>query len=211
MKKATKIFIALFLIAVMAFAVAGCNADTENELQGKIDDLQSQIEDLNDRIAEMEEQLSERDKKIDQLEKELAEKCTGTFYTLQEAYDNGWLTQADVMSIAYYHNRGRIYNEEMMSEEYEPVPKTPEVLSELTELKIKSAAAKEYREIYNMQYAEADGFRITQYYGTYGKCVAVMMRDDYSGESGIVWTDTVAGVKIHYGSGRTMKIWRKTI
>lgn len=137
------------------------------------------------------------------------EESKGTFYSLQEAYDNGWLTRADIMSIAYYKNRGRTYNEEIMSEDYEPLPKVPEVLSNLTELKIKSTAAKEYREKYNMQYAEADGFTITEYCGTYNGCVAVMMRDVYSGEAGVEWTDSVAGVNIYYNSGKSIKIWRE--
>lgn len=200
MEKAKKVFIALVLGIVMMFGVAGCN--TQNELQAKIDDLHSRIE-------ELEEQIRERDEKIEQLENELAEKCTGTFYTLREAYVNGWLTQADIMSIAYYKNRGRTYNEEIMSEDYAPLLKTPEILSEETEFKIKSAAAKEYREKYNMQYAEADGFTITEYCGTYNGCVAVMMRDDYSGTTGEEWTDSVAGVNIYYNSGNSIKIWRK--
>lgn len=29
---------------------------------------------------------------------------TGSFYTLQEAYEKGWLTKEDLMNIAYYHN-----------------------------------------------------------------------------------------------------------
>lgn len=135
------------------------------------------------------------------------EESTGTFYTLQEACDNGWLTQADLMSIAYYHNGGRWHNEEIMSEDYVPAPKTPEVLSKKTELKIKNTAAKDYRENYNINDAEADGFRITEYCGTYNGCVAIMMRDDYSGTAGVVWTDTIAGVNIYYNSGRTMQIW----
>lgn len=133
----------------------------------------------------------------------------GKLYTLQEAYDNGWLTQADLMSIAYYHNGGRAHNEEIMDEDYEPLSKTPEELSRWTELKIKMAAAKEYRgREYNIKYARAKGFTITEYCGTYGDCVAVMMKDKYSGEPGIVWTDVIAQVNINYGGGRTIKVWR---
>lgn len=136
----------------------------------------------------------------------------GRFYTLQEAYENGWLTQADLMSIAYYHNGGRAHNEEIMDEDYEPTPKSPEVLSKWTESKIKMAAAKEYRgKEYNIKDAKARGFTITEYCGTYGDCVAVMMKDNYSDGPAIVWTDIVAGVNIYYGDGRTMKIWRRMI
>ena len=134
----------------------------------------------------------------------------GKFYTLQEAYDNGWLTQADLMSIAYYHNGGRAHNEEIMSEDYAPAPKSPEVLSKWTESRIKRAAAKEYRgREYKIKDAKARGFTITAYYGTYGDCVAIMMKDKYTGEPAVVWTDVVAGVNIYYGSGRTIKVWRR--
>ena len=224
MKKAKKVIIALFLGIVMVFGAVGCNAGVQDELQSKIDALQSQIaemeaqigerdktiEDLNGRLAETEEQLREHDERIEQLEKELAEKTEGELYSLYVAYVNGWLTKSDIMSIAYYHNGGRTYNEEIMSEEYEPLPKTPEVLSNLTELKIKSTAAKDYREKFNIEDAVADGFTITQYCGTYGDCIAVMMRDDYSGTAAVVRTVSVAGVKIYYNSGREIQIWRKT-
>ena len=211
-KQAKKVIIVLFLWIVMVFGVVGCNAGVQDELQAKIEDLQSQITEMEDRLAETEGQISERDKKIDQLEKELAEKTTGKLYSLQEAYDNGWLTQADVMSIAYYNNGGRTYNEEIMSEDYEPLPKTPEVLSNLTELKIKSTAAKEYREKYkdDAEDVVADDFRIIQYCGTYGDCVVTMMTNKYTHYLEAVWIDTVAGVTIHYSNSNSIKIWRET-
>lgn len=195
MGKTKKVFTALLLAILMTFGVAGCSSGTN--------DLQSQLDEISNRLTEM-------DKKIEQLEKELAELSMGTFYTLQVAYDNGWLTQADLMSIAYYHNGGRMHNEELMSEDYAPAPKTPEVLSNATELKIKGASAKKYREKYDIKNAEADGFTITEYCGTYGGCVAIMMRDDYSGAAGVAWTDNVANVDIYYNDGNEILIWRDT-
>ena len=53
-----------------------------------------------------------------------APEASGDFYSLQEAYEAGYLTKEEIMSIAYYHNGGRVYNEEIMSEEYTPIPKT---------------------------------------------------------------------------------------
>ena len=134
----------------------------------------------------------------------------GDLYTLQQAYVNGFISYEDLISIAYYHNGGREHNEEIMSEDYKPSLKTPEVLSELTVLKIKSAAAKDYRENYNVKDAKAEGFTIIEYCGTYGDCVAIMMRDDYSGTTGAVWIDSVAGVNIYYNSGKEIQIWKDT-
>lgn len=133
---------------------------------------------------------------------------TGSFYTLQEAYEKGWLTKEDLMNIAYYHNGGCKYNEGIMSKIYEPVPKIPAKLSEDTERKIKSTAAKEYREVYHITDAVEDGFTIVSYYGTYNTCVAVMLRNAYSGEAGSIWTDLIAGVNFYYSGGKTIKIWR---
>lgn len=212
MKKIKNVLFALFLAVVVAFGIVGCSAGTQNDLQAKIDDLQSQIEEMEDRLAEMDEQLRERDEKIEQLEKELADKSTeeeyeGTFYSLQEVYDYGWLTQTDLMSIAYYHNGGRIYNEEIMSEDYAPLPKTPEVLSDETILKIKNTAARNYSE--HIRYAEADGFTIAQYCGTYSDCVATMMVDIYLAPAAVEWVDTIAGVNFYYNDGNSIKIWRE--
>ena len=64
-----------------------------------------------------------------------APEASGDFYSLQEAYEAGYLTKEEIMSIAYYHNGSRVYNEEIMSEEYTPIPKTPQELSEETSKK----------------------------------------------------------------------------
>lgn len=224
MQKTLRFSILLLLGTVMIFSIAGCNAVT----QSKVEDLQSQIEELNDKLAEMDEQIRERDatiedlneqiknrdERIEDLQKELrdivsGEKELGPFYSLQEAYHYGLLTQEDLKSIAYYHNGGRTYNEGIMSEAYTPAPKAPEVLNAETEIEIKSAAAEEYREKYNIKFAEADGFTITQYYGTYNDCIAVMTRDNYSGAADVVWFDSVAGVNIYYSNGKSIQIWRK--
>ena len=227
-KQAKKVIIALFLGIVMVFGVAGCNAGVQDELQSKIDALQSRIEemeaqigernktieDLNDRLAETEEQISEQDERIEQLEKEIAEKTAGAFYTLQEAYDNGWLTQADLMSIAYYHNGGRWHNEEIMSEDYEPLPKTPEVLSNLTELKIKHTAVNEFKMEFpgtpSALIAKVEDFTINEYNGTYNGCIAVRMIDNFTGYWDVVVAPKIAGIRFYYGNTNYIKIWRET-
>ena len=61
----------------------------------------------------------------------------GKFYTVTEAYEKGYLTREQVMSIAYYHNGGRSHNEEIMSEDYQPLLKTPEKLSKVTEASLR--------------------------------------------------------------------------
>ena len=203
MKKLSRILITLMLVAVALFGVVGCNANTQSDLQSKIDELQGQIEELNDRIAEMEDEF---ERKSDLLKDNLK----SGFYSLKNAYDMGLLTRDDLMSIAYYHNGGRRYNEEIMPEDYSPQPKTPEVLSENTELKIKETAAKEFREKYNVEYAKAEGFTITEYYGTYGGYVAVVIKDNYTGGvwSPIPETYPLAGVEFQIRSENFIRLWR---
>ena len=135
-------------------------------------------------------------------------KTYGTFYTLQEAYDNGYLTREDLMSIAYYKNGGRRYNESIMPEDYAPIPKNPEELSESTSLRICSTAAADWNAEYPDDDATAEDFWIDHYYGTYGNCVAVMMRDNLSETTGVVWIGIVADVSFSYNSGKEIRVWR---
>ena len=135
-------------------------------------------------------------------------KTYGTFYTLQEAYDNGYLTREDLMSIAYYQNGGRRYNESIMPEDYAPIPKDPEEPSESTSLRIRSTAAADWNAEYPDDDATAEDFWIDYYYGTYGNCVAVMMRDNLSGTTGVVWIGIVADVSFSYNSGKEIRVWR---
>ena len=120
----------------------------------------------------------------------------GTFYTLQKAYDEGYLTKEEIMSIAYYHNGGRVYNEEIMSEEYTPIPKN---------------AAYEYNSEHNHETkATADGFTIVHYYGTYDGAVAVIVTHSYLGDSPAVVVDnsySVAGVIFHYWTYNHIQIY----
>jgi len=173
MKKLFRILVALFMGTVMVFSVAGCNAGTQNELQGKVDDLQTEIAELSDRLAEMEDQIRKRDERIEKLEKQLSgELSEGPFYSLQTAYDNGWLTQEDLMSIAYYNNGGREYNEEIMPEDYAPQAKTPEILDEPTNLAIKQSVWEESFKEDNPHNITTNDIGVS-YYGIYKNCVAV--------------------------------------
>ena len=138
---------------------------------------------------------------------------SGTFYTLQEAYEGGLLTREELMSIAYYHNGGRQYNEEIMSEEYTPIPKEPAELSEETSLQIRNTAAWEYRESGHESLSEAvaDDFTITEYCGTYGDCVVIMITDiGLTGKPGVAdMAVTIEGLSFHYNSGNILKVWKE--
>ena len=192
-----KILIAILLAVIAVFGVAGCNLGTGN-LQAKIDELQETLGELNQTLSEM-------DDKVDELERELTEMAPGSIYTLKEAFDNRWLTKEDLMSIAYYHNNGRANNEEIMGEDYTPLPQTP--LDEKTEYKVKCAMAKDYNENYKAK-EKGDDYTIDQYCETYNGCVVVMAHNKYSGTTGEVWIDSIEGINIYYNSGRELNVWR---
>ena len=196
MKKIKKVLIALVLAIVMVFGVAGCNAGAHNELQSTIENLQSQIAEMEDRLAEMEDQLRERDttiedlneqikkqdEKIEELEKELAEKTVGAFYSLQEAYDNGFLSYDELQSIAYYHQSqfinpdfGMSFNADLMGDNYQPIPKTSENLSTLLNLAIKQTMVNDLNKRFDTDSFALDNIVIYEYCGTYNDCVAIRM------------------------------------
>lgn len=130
----------------------------------------------------------------------------GNFYTVTEAYEKGYLTREQVMSIAYYHNGGRSHNEEIMSEDYQPLLKTPEKLSEVTD----KAIRKNYLEIYLTQEEEAtlSDVKLEEYNGTYNDCVAVMIEATYIGYPQSTHTEKIDGINIYYKDGNEILIWR---
>ena len=80
----------------------------------------------------------------------------GVVCTLAEAYEYALLTRDDLMSIAYYQNGGRTYNEDIMSKDYTPQPKNPETLDADLQRKIKETI--EYEDGY---------YWLVTYYGCY--------------------------------------------
>ena len=132
-------------------------------------------------------------------------KNRGAFCNLTDAYERGYLTREQVLSIAYYKNAGAEDNEELMGENFAPIPKNPEILPAKTLKSIKQT-------YYNLSRVDEpdmklSGIRITVYLGTYGNFVAVMIYDDYSAYTTALWTEEVDGIKIHYGDGNRILIW----
>lgn len=123
-------------------------------------------------------------------------KVSGQFYTLRQAYENGWLNEDDLKSIADYHNNKKTY----------PIP-----LSNEEEVAIKETAAFEVRSDERNQRpdAGAEEFFISEYYGVYNDCYAVIIDDSYVMFPGIddYW-ENIGDVSIHYLTPVKIKIWR---
>ena len=117
---------------------------------------------------------------------------TGVFYTMEEAYEAGYLTREDLTNIAYYHN------------EWVPYPET---LDNSIAEAIKKTQAEDLRK--NVPEAKAEDIQIIKYYGEYNGNYAVMIDHPY-GEYPTVIVDeweTVGGVKFHYRGFNRIVVW----
>jgi hypothetical protein len=121
----------------------------------------------------------------------------GTFYSLQEAYDDGLLTVENLQSIADYHNNGISY---------------PEELDDFVSESVKMAWAESLRtnETYPRPEANAEEIVITKYYGTYNNCIVIILDYGTHAEISIPVTDTVGGVSFNYGHPRySIVCWKQ--
>lgn len=110
----------------------------------------------------------------------------GDFYTLQEAYDQGLITKADLQNIAYYQNYSK------HDESYIPTPKNPAELSAETAHAIKQTYA------YDLHIGKKPSeIFVTKYYGMYNDCVAIMIYSP-GGWWESPWEDEIDGVIIQY-------------
>ena len=125
----------------------------------------------------------------------------GEFYTLREAYVNGWLSVEELQSIAYYYQG----NED---ESFVPIALNPEKLSAEAEESIKKTHLQEIKQDY--PFANIKGVYIEEYFGTYGDCIAVYVRDDYRKIDVLVVPETEIGGIVFYNLTMPgLMIWRK--
>ena len=137
------------------------------------------------------------------------EENVGTFYSLQEAYDEGLFTVQDLMSIAYYHDSlGGVDGT------FIPTPKNPEVLNAETSNEICQAFFKMYIEPNNDEsnnystIVTIDEVEILVYYGTYNDAVVFRMKANYV-TPGAIREVIVGGITFTYNSGNDIFIWIK--
>ncbi|MCM1393409.1 MAG: hypothetical protein NC179_00725 [[Eubacterium] siraeum] len=129
----------------------------------------------------------------------------GAFYTLQQAYDNGWLSKNQLKSISYYH--AEFERDTKMFGNYKPLPLNPNTLSNEVETNIKQAYLLNLQEL--ISDGEIDGIHIRRYYGTYNNLVAVTIVDDYINvDLNIEEECSIGGVKF-YNYGHQIKIYAK--
>ena len=103
----------------------------------------------------------------------------GQFYELKEVYEQGLISREQLLSVAYYG--AKLDNEGLFDENYTPLSKTPEELSEKTVRKIKETTWYDYlehldeesRELELKYFEEKDKTFQIDYYGTYNGYVVM--------------------------------------
>ena len=146
-------------------------------------------------------------------------KPQGEICKLTTAYNNGYITRNDLLSIAYYH-KDKILNPEI-DENFQPIEKGE--LDEEIKLKIQESIAYICRNVKTEapDYAiwaelgassiQADDVVITEYFGCYGDSYAFgfYVIDLYAGEIP-EWecSETIAGVNLsYYSTTEVVHVW----
>ena len=100
------------------------------------------------------------------------------FHSLEDAYVKGWLSKADLKSIAYYYDG--FYNGGRKEKNFVPKPKDPEILCK----EIQNKIIKEYISDFMIENPEItfediilDLFSISKYYGVYSDCFVLKIED----------------------------------
>lgn len=139
----------------------------------------------------------------------------GEFYTLGQAYEQGFLNIDDIRNVAYYQNTllGIDYavKEGLIQDDYVPLPLNPEKLSYADELAIRESAAYDCTnaaDTADYKDAAPEDFVIEKYYGTYNGCVVIMMHKKGQAFNGALWSETIEDVFIQYLDGNSICVWK---
>lgn len=132
---------------------------------------------------------------------------SGTFYSVTQAYENEYLTLEQVKSIAYYYNGGTKYNEDIMGEDYAPLPKTPKELSAEAKTNIIESFYNSSRWDQYENFFSKDDIGCGLYLGTYGGAIVVRIVVDGEGVDDSVFEEEIDGVIIFYTNGSRLSVW----
>ncbi len=129
----------------------------------------------------------------------------GRFYTLQEACDQGFITENDLKSIAYYNNGGRKNNEDKIAEDFAPQPLNPETIPADIQKNIKSDYIYYNEKLDNK--TKDSKVTIKHYYGKYNDSYVVTLNGPflYTADER---TFAVNGYNFYYTQEEFM-VWRK--
>ena len=229
MKGKIRKIISLALMAVMlfgCFGITGCQDNTV-QLQAQIDALQAELEQQAGKMQTLESEKEELNETITQLETEnkslmdRVEKLEwndqiqkGAFYSLQEAYEKGFLTREDLRHIAYFKDGKleELRGETIVSVEF--TPKTPKpMLDEKTEEYLKRAYYQKNEKLFKS--IEKYGYSIsdiifTIYLGKYNDCYVVEMKSPIIDTDCGIYQYSVGNIMFDWwGDNCYIEVWRE--
>ena len=128
-------------------------------------------------------------------------KPQGTFYSLQEAYDAGYITRTDLEEIAERQNDwGSALKKELD-------PQVKQMICEDEAERLRNLEEDPYPE------AEASGVWIVHYYGVYqGNCYALILNSRYEPAfpmQPVEQPEFIDGIEFMYGDPLRIEIWKK--
>ena len=108
------------------------------------------------------------------------------FYSLQAAYNQGFITKEDLKNISNAHAKdGNSSIDEQLAK------------------KIKNDYLSCYYQNENKE------VKIDKCLGTYSNCVAIMMHCVYEQYMSVCWTETIAGIEFEYDNSQRILIWKE--
>lgn len=156
-RKTISLVLSTVILSFIGIMFAGCSVnDAQNSNQEQIAEMQNNYQ---EQITEMQSQINVLQNRIDDLEKEMEKE---EFFTLLRAYGKGWLTIEDLQTIADYHH-GVVPCEEKLGDNVEKALKQDWAKKSVADGKLTEEQASE------------DHVFIHKYYGTYNKCVVVVI------------------------------------
>lgn len=107
----------------------------------------------------------------------------GKFYTLQEAYINGWLTQNDIMEVCYYRFNEVWTGETLDSDSWVKYEYTPKHTRQELDWSVENDIKKTYYSIHKSDFFDREGNPLggidnlsVQYFGIYNDSYVIVMK-----------------------------------
>ena len=129
----------------------------------------------------------------------------GRFYTLQEACDQGFITESDLKSIAYYNNGGRKNNEDKIAEDFAPQPLNPETIPTDIQKYVKSDYVYYNEKLENTE--DISKVKINRYYGNYNGAYVLTLCGPFD-YIAVINDFSVDGYNFYY-TQEEFRVWRK--
>ncbi len=122
------------------------------------------------------------------------EETRGEIFTLQQAFDNGWITTGELQKIADLHNA----NSSLEISE----------IGEKTIDKIRLTAVNDDKK--SEPNAKKEDYKILAYYGQYNGCYVIILNHPYAEAPAVIIDEwqTIGDVSFHYIDANKIKIWK---